>query len=118
MEPTQQNAFMMFLSEIRKGALVTEATEKMANVIASIKDTGKPGELVVKIKFSPSPNGETILVADDVKIKRPERAKKLTTFFPTEENFLTRTNPEQPELTLNIVDGGKADVQQPKAAAK
>ena len=61
------------LRDIRKGRAVEQATRLLAEVVRAVDETGKPGELTLKIKVKPEKGGgsqKTILC--EVKAKKPE----------------------------------------------
>jgi hypothetical protein len=77
-------------------------------------DTGKAGELILKIRVSKASRsgGHQMFIADQITLKAPEAARDETLFFFDEDTFsLTRTDPRQNELPLQIVPRPTADRQ-------
>jgi hypothetical protein len=96
----ETNAFVIMLAELGNGRVVTACSEKMGQLIAAVKHTGKKGEFSLKLTIKPDGKGEvqSVDIEDDVKAKCPERDKRPTSFFVTGENELTRNDPGQKEM--------------------
>src|SRR5579883_2059599 len=88
----QTNPFMQLLAQLANGRTMSVLAEKYPQLVAAVKQTGKKGELVLKLSVKPDGKGEveTVEVHDEVKIKVPERDRKPTVFFVTSENMLER----------------------------
>ncbi len=116
------NAFMVTLQDQRKGALQHELTDKLRQVIDAVRSTGKTGSLVLTLKVVPASGGEvgTVFLEDTVKTKLPEPKRQSSLFFVTDDNLLSRQNPNRSEFNLSAVPGGKpapAETVQPVNAA-
>src|SRR5262249_1707807 len=81
----------------RKGAMMLEAQEKLQKVVKGISETGKSGELVIKLKILPG-DQESVVVTDDVKEKVPQKNKRGSSFFFDENGVLHKDNPTQGEF--------------------
>lgn len=94
------NTFLQTIGEIRKGAAATELAEALADLVRSVRETGRPGELTLKVKLKPASKGDvsTLLVEDAVTVKRPSPERGATIFYSTQDNGLSRNDPRQPEL--------------------
>jgi hypothetical protein len=90
--------FPVTLAFIRKGALVNELTEKLAEVVAGVMQFEKPGELVLKLKVIRE-NDEMVFLKDEVAVKVPEADRTPTWMFATEDGGLAR-KPTDEELPL------------------
>lgn len=97
------NFFLRTISELRRGLAVNEASEELAAVVKEVKRTGKPGEVTLKLKLTPSGDGESLYIDDDLSAKAPKMPRRSTTFFMTEEGGLQRDNPKQTEM-FGVVD--------------
>lgn len=98
--------FSQWLFQQRSGATHAELTDALAEVGAAVMETGKPGEVVLRIKVSKASKkgGHQMLVADDVIVKAPKPARDESLFFFDERTgSLTRTDPLQPSLPLQEV---------------
>ena len=97
MSNVYENPFPMTLAAVRKGALVNELTEKLAEVVAGVVQFEKAGTLTLKLTVKPlSENSEMVVIEDDLTIKVPRPDGK-TWFYATEDGGLARENPT-PEL--------------------
>jgi ribosomal protein S28E/S33 len=87
------------LREYRKGAPVALATSLLAEVVRAVDETGKAGEVVIKIKVKPSELGcaeKSLLVA--VTSKKPVPEMQPAVFFSDTDGDLHRTDPAQREM--------------------
>jgi ribosomal protein S28E/S33 len=87
------------LREIRKGRAVDLASQRMAEIVQAVDETGKPGELTITIKVKPEKGGgsqKVIQVA--VKAKIPEVDLPEGVFFSDGDGDLHRTDPAQNEM--------------------
>ena len=85
------------LSIQRKGRCLTEAEEKLQELVKQVSKTGKSGILTLKIKITPKEG--TVELHDDVDVKMPKPDKFGTVFYPDEKTgLLFREDPLQPEL--------------------
>lgn len=104
--PTQVRPFNAVLQELRGGSAHAELGEALVELTNACIQTEKSGTLTLTIKVSPSGDGMTVLVTDDVKVKAPVPAKQPTLYFPDQNGNLSRRNPAQPELPLREIPGG------------
>jgi hypothetical protein len=102
---TPSNTFTRTLSEFNGGQSLAELSGEMAKLVAAVKATGKPGELVYKLKIKPANKGDvrTVSYEDDVNLKLPKPTRRTGIFFVTEENGLQRSDPDQREMELRTV---------------
>lgn len=93
--------FLKTFQEIRRGELVMELGAHLTDLVMGVRETGRAGELVIKIKLAPASKGniDTLLITDDVKVKRPTPERGATILFATKTNTLQRHDPRQPELS-------------------
>lgn len=95
------------LSAIRKGGLVAEVEDLIPQVVQAVRDTGKVGEVTIKLKFKRA-DADVVTVTDDVSHKKPRREVPASLFFADDTNRLHRSDPRQADL--NLQDAG-ADEQ-------
>ncbi len=101
----QQSAdFLGTLVVLNRGNTVIDASRELQDVINGIIASNKSGELNIKLKITPSGWKQGTGRANQVdidpiitsKIPRHDQGKSI--FFVTEENKLTRTDPDQEDL--------------------
>lgn len=85
------------LVALRLGNLEQELSDELNNLVRSCTETGKVGELTLKIKLKPGKAGQ-IEVFDDVKVTLPKFERGSTIMFATPENNLQREDPRQMSL--------------------
>jgi hypothetical protein len=99
-------AFAVILQELRDGRVHAELSQQFGDLVAKVKETGKGGELVLKIKIKPATRGtdvDKITVSDAINITLPKPERGEDIFYLTEECELTRSHPKQQELALRDV---------------
>lgn len=94
------------LREIRRGALLDDCAQALADVVSRVSQTGKPGSFTLKLTVKPAGRGSvrTVVLEDDVSTKLPGADKEVTIFFPTEDGGLSRSDPAQIPLALRGVE--------------
>jgi hypothetical protein len=94
------------LRYIGKGAINDELTEKMAELVKSVRETGKPGEITLKIKVAmmASSNEDMVKLTPFVVAKIPETDSPVTIMYSTADGDLLREDPDKVQNTLRQVD--------------
>lgn len=82
------------LNSMRYGTLVDDLTKAMTELTAKCADTGRAGELTLKLVLKPGKGGQ-IEVFDEIKVKTPKEEKGSSIFFATPDGNLTRDDPKQ-----------------------
>lgn len=101
-------SIMQILPELRRGGLVEEISQRLSELTLDVLGTGKAGVVTVTLKLRPSKLAHNAIdIEDDVKVKTPKPDTKSSMFFSDEEGALTRTDPNQEELPLNVVPMGQ-----------
>lgn len=109
------NFFVHLLTEFRDGESISELSEALQCLVAAVRDTEKKGTLTYIIKVAPQ--GEAVVVTDEIKLKAPEMTRDASIFFATEENTLQRDNPNQRHLEFREVQRPAQEVREvPKPA--
>ena len=98
--------FTHFLNNLRDGRAHAELSAQLAELISNVKNVGKGGELVLKIKIKPASRGgdvEKVTISDSIttNLPKPERGEDF--FYLTEDNELSRNHPRQQSLELTSV---------------
>jgi hypothetical protein len=103
-----KNSFISTLNELRSGRGVNELSERLAELVGAVKETGKAGTLTLQLKIAPAIAGDVsqLFVSDVIKLAVPQPMRSATLFYPSEENTLLRRDPNQRELELRSVEGG------------
>lgn len=97
---TQQ--FTNTLDQIRYGALSDELTERMTELTRICRDTGRVGEITLKLKITPHASGQ-MEIADNVVVKLPVYPRATTLMFSTAEGGLQRDDPRQAQLDFSKI---------------
>ena len=96
------------LKSIRDGELAYECGQAMEELVLAVRETGKGGELTVKVAVKPAAAGDgakVLVVAPRPKVKLPEPETLPSMFYTTEHGTLCRDNPDQ--LAFGFSEPGK-----------
>lgn len=118
-----QKPFAVFLQEHKRGSLANELAAKLQEVVAAVIEHGKKGNLTLKLEVSPSKDGMTVFVTDDVKHNPPKADRGGSIMFPDAKGNLHRQDPNQMRLerfhvveTANdetvVVDTGTGEIKE------
>lgn len=89
------------LREIRGGKAVKTLSRMFAEVVLAVDETGKPGELTIKLKVKPEKGGGSAKVISCVaNAKKPHDDIPEAIFFSDAEGDLHRSDPAQAEMNL------------------
>lgn len=87
------------LRDIRKGRVVEQATEQLANVVRAVDRTGKSGKLTIELTIEPEKGGGSQkMIAAKVTSKIPVEDMPKGLFFSNEDGDLLRQDPSQGEM--------------------
>jgi len=87
------------LREYRNGRAADLASRKLAELVQSVDETGKPGTLTITFKVKPEKGGGSQkTIACDIKAKMPEDDLPEAVFFSDQEGSLHRADPQQREM--------------------
>lgn len=90
------------LRDLTGGQTYEHLNTALSDVVQGVLDTGKVGELSIKLKIKA--NGEhSVIITDEVKTKVPEKSRGETLFFATSGGSLLREDPRQEKLPLRAV---------------
>jgi hypothetical protein len=95
----RQRELLLSLLDVRKGEMLDEMSDQLAEVVQAVEETGKPGSITLSIAIRTGGRG-ALTVTDDVSSKVPKIDKILTLFFNDGRGGLSRRNPDQAELPL------------------
>lgn len=104
------------LRYLGKGAINEELTEKMAELVKSVRETGKAGEIVLKIKVGmmAAGNEDMVKLTPVVTAKIPETESPITIMYSTADGDLLREDPNKQQTELRQVE----DIKQPLRKAE
>lgn len=102
--------YVRVLRDLRSGKTIKEASEALGDLVQACRETGKLGEITIKLKIKPD-RGDTgqYFIEDQITTKVPEHPRGQTIMFGSPDNNLTRTDPRQQELELKSVDNNHTD---------
>lgn len=102
--------FVQTISQLNKRGTMAELDENLARTIQQVRITGKSAELTYKLKIKPQDaEGETVTIEDSITVKTANPIRKSAIFFTAEDGRISRDDPNQPELPMKAVEGGKTD---------
>jgi len=100
------SALFETLKQQRKGAFIEEFEEKFAELVHAVHDTNKGGKIRITLNLKPLKPGveaETVTLDDDIVLTLPKADKKSSVFYTTQEGSLSRTDPNQMEMKLEVI---------------
>lgn len=94
------NSAMVILPQLDKGRVMGRLSEELTKVLAAVEQTGRAGSVTLTMELKPVPDtdGKQVTVSGKVKATAPRPDLRATLFFVTEDQQLTRRNPEQREF--------------------
>lgn len=106
MNDVMSNGFAQTLQNLRSGYAANELSEKLQELVAGVRLTGRAGELTLKVKVKPASQGDTtaLMVSDEINVRMPKVKNAETIFFAGDNNTLLRNDPRQKELALRAIE--------------
>lgn len=87
------------LQQIRRGDLMSEAGQELANLLFACQQTGRKGKLTLTIEVKPTERGSAQMQIDDhVKVALPEADKSTTFMYVGDDGQLQRNDPNQEDV--------------------
>lgn len=108
--------FGTVLQQIQKGTAAARASEALADLVAAVITTGKPGTMTLTFKVEPTVRGgsaDNALNITAVIASKTPKDDSTGTFYGTEEGGLSRSDPRQPEIPGVAGRGGLRAVGEP-----
>lgn len=91
-----QRPALDLIGDLRRGKTAHDLTEKLHELIAACRDTGKKGDLILRLTVEPDPEIDSQMrVRDVITVKTPARTLRPSVFFVDDAGNLTRTDPNQ-----------------------
>lgn len=103
-------SFMATVADLRSGRTQDDLTKQLSELVQAVEETGKKGELVLKISVAPAAKNSTMLKIEDsivAKIPTPDRAPTLM-FVDGEHNLSLNDPNSAPKGNLRSVGGEEA----------
>lgn len=106
MTESKSTPFSQQLAFLNKGTLDAEVTEKLEQLVKAVRETGKGGDIILKLTVQPlnKRNEDQLRIIPDVKLKLPELEKAETIMFSTADGDLLRDDPNQIKMDLKVID--------------
>jgi hypothetical protein len=95
--------FAAIFQEHRNGSVHDDASKLLAEVVQACVETGKKGQLSIKVTISPKADSDYLEVAFDVEPKTPRHGAKPSIFYATKGGSLLRENPRQMRMGIREV---------------
>lgn len=96
-------AFSLFLADLNDGHTHAALTGELAELLNTVRLTGRAGSLTLKIKIAPASKGgdcDKITVTAERKLELPKPEQPSDFFWLTDEAEPTRQHPRQHQLDL------------------
>ena len=96
------------LKHIGGGVFIDTASDKMAELVQAVSDSGKAGSLTITISVKPATRGGAMHLTGKYTLKKPAEEPMEALLFATPEGNLVADDPKQSKLDL------KAPEEKPK----
>lgn len=91
--------FASLILEINKGRSHAELTTAVAELVAKVQETQRPGSMVYKLTMKPQPgDDEMVIIVDELTVKPPKGERGSSFFYIAEGHALSRKDPRQTDL--------------------
>lgn len=98
-----QSTIQENISAFASGDLLRRIEMHQKKIVSAVQDTGKVGELHIKIKYKQENSEEIKITSEVISHKVPERALETTIMYPLPDNRLSTQNPRQMDIEDNNV---------------
>jgi hypothetical protein len=106
-------AFTLFLNDLNDGQTMAGLTSDLAELLQTVKATGRSGSLTLKVKVSPGSKPgqdvDKVTITADRKLELPKPESPSDFFWLTEDAEPTRQHPRQHALDLRAAKNVDAD---------
>lgn len=97
------------LALLHGGAFIDEASDKMAELVKMVEETGKAGTMTISIAIKKA--GGAMQIDAGIKAKIPEPKPDSTLLWATVEGNLVMDNPAQQKLDLRDANAPKGELR-------
>lgn len=98
------------LANLANGMAAERVDEQLAQVVAAVQDTGKPGKITLAITIKRT-GSNAITAKPKVTSSCPEHDMGNTTFFVDAQHNLSREDPRQHKLALRDLEGEAVEIR-------
>jgi hypothetical protein len=98
------------LRHIGGGVFIDLASDKMAELVSAVDQSGKPGKLTMEIKVKKATRGGAMVITGNLKLTKPAEEPMEAMLFATPEGNLVADDPRQIKLDLKQVPSAAADI--------
>ncbi len=96
------NELIKFLVPLAEGAVVPDLVNEIHEVVKAVRDTGRAGDISLKLKIAPCSGSERqVVVNAEINSKPPKSARPMSLYFADEEGALHRQDPLQMGLKFD-----------------
>ena len=106
-----QSTIQENISAFAGGDLLRRIEMHQKKIVSAVQDTGKVGELHIKIKYKQENSEEIKITSEVIPHKVPERALETTIMYPLPDNRLSTQNPRE----MDIEDSNVSNIGQKQA---
>lgn len=89
--------FVQLLQAQRRGEIVREADELLAEMVQAIHEHGGKGDITLKLSVKKN-DAEQLEFTPTLKMNKPRRSLGIGIFYATESGRLSRTDPNQDDI--------------------
>lgn len=93
------------LRHIGGGIFIDTASDKMAELVSAVDQSGKAGKLVIEIGCKKATRGGAMHLTGKVTLKKPAEEPMEAMLFATPEGNLVADDPKQTKLDLKVAPG-------------
>lgn len=95
------------MHHIGGGFFISTASDKMAELVRKVGETGKVGKIDLTITVKKQTKSGAMHITGKVKTTMPAEEPMETLLFATEDGGLSADNPYQQKLNLTVIDDAK-----------
>lgn len=93
------------------GRFIDEASEKLAELIRAVNESGRTGKVELIIGVKKATRGGAMHVTGKVKLTKPAEEPMEAMLFSDEEGRLLTEDPKQQKLDLRVVEEKSAEIK-------
>ncbi len=99
MNPQHDNSFLATMQRHEGGAVLSEMSSKLAEIVRAVSDRGGKGTVTLKLEVAHAARGKSALVlTHEVTTKAPKERASGSFWYSTDSGALVKNDPNQKEL--------------------